>query len=116
MGGRGGRGRASPGSGSGGGGGISLKRTVNADGSGSIDATGPGGSPAGRMSWTASGKIHDISVPHWLHGQGIGTRMWNAGQKATGGRLSHSPDRTDAGDRFARKVGGTTPPRSDWRP
>jgi hypothetical protein len=47
---------------------------------------------------------------------GIGTHMWRQAQQATGGTIHHSPDRTDAGDAFARSVGGTIPPRSDWRP
>lgn len=45
-------------------------------------------------------------------GRGIGTGMYRHAQEA-GLNPQHSADRTDQGERWAHKVGGELPPRSD---
>jgi predicted GNAT family acetyltransferase len=50
-------------------------------------------------------------------GKGIGTELYKRAHQATGGQLMHAPERTDAGERFAQKMGGHIPPREyhvDW--
>lgn len=69
----------------------------------------------GELVWDSKGKVHDIEVRPDRQRNGIGTRMWKHARQATGGRISHSADRTDAGERFARRAGGRLPPRSSWR-
>jgi Vilmaviridae nuclease len=103
---------------------VRYRVRTNPDGSGSVTAYqdytlyGPvkATREVGSLVWTGSGKVHDIEVRPDRQRKGIGTHLWQQAQQATSGQLSHSPDRTDAGEAFARSVGGTTPPRSDWRP
>lgn len=110
---------------------VRYRVTLNSDGSGSVSARQDytdyptygylapeftGAREVGVLVWTSSGKIHDIDVQPDRQRRGIATAMWQQAQQATGGKLHHSQDRTDAGERFARSIGGTIPPRSDWRP
>lgn len=58
-------------------------------------------------------KVYDKSD----RGSGIGTALYQRAHQATGGRLMHASERTDQGERFAQKMGGTVPPRvyhEDW--
>jgi hypothetical protein len=57
-------------------------------------------------------EVHDINA--LFPRTGVGTKMWEAAKDA-GLDPRHSAQRTDVGDRWARRVGGDLPPRSDWR-
>lgn len=49
--------------------------------------------------------------------QGLGTALYQRAHAATGGKLMHAPERTDQGEGFAQKMGGSIPPRvyhEDW--
>lgn len=70
----------------------------------------------GTMSWRR-GKIDNIEVDPEFQRKGIATELWNRGhQEAAANRSvakpTHSPDRTDAGDAWAKSVGGRLPRRS----
>ena len=72
----------------------------------------------GTMNWSAK-EVKVVDVHHSAQRQGIATGMWNEGQRlaAEHGRIpapKHSPDRTDAGDAWAKSVGGRLPRRSSW--
>lgn len=69
------------------------------------------GEPAevGRMAWNVRHVLSiDVSPSHQR--QGLATAMWEMGQQARP-RAKHSPERTDVGDAWARKVGGRLPRR-----
>ena len=73
----------------------------------------------GFMDWhPETGHIKDIKVNNDLQRQGIGTRLWNKAQEISGQQgivaPTHSPDRTKAGDSWARKVGGELP-KVKWK-
>ncbi len=70
----------------------------------------------GTMSWSKKG-IHNVEVDPQFQRQGIATALWQRGhQEAATNRNvvapKHSPDRTDAGDAWAKSVGGRRPRRS----
>ena len=74
------------------------------------------GEPRGFMNWDSRG-IRSIEVADDYQRQGIGTAMWNEGHRLAGEQSrvpapTHSPDRTDAGDAWARSVGGRLPRRT----
>lgn len=67
------------------------------------------------MSWNAKG-IQSIDVPPAHKRQGVGTALWNEGQRVASENAKvpapkHSPDRTNEGDAWARSVGGRLPRR-----
>jgi len=69
----------------------------------------------GGMTWTAR-HIRNISVADDFRRQGVATALWNEGQRiaAENPRIpapKHSAERTDAGDAWARSVGGRIPRR-----
>lgn len=71
----------------------------------------------GEISWhKKTGKINNIHVTEIMRGLGLGTNMINRGRQIaadTGIKApEHSRHRTDAGDAWARAVGGTLPPRA----
>jgi hypothetical protein len=75
-----------------------------------------------RFEWhTASsktpGKINDLWIPEEHRGKGLATAMFRFAQKEhilgnADTAPVHSADRTDAGDAWARKVGGKLPKRN----
>src|SRR6478609_824836 len=67
------------------------------------------------MVWNSRG-IQNVVVPSQYQRQGIATAMWQEGHRIaeeTPGvpAPKHSKDRTDAGDAWARNVGGRLPRR-----
>ena len=102
---------------------VRYKAKVNPDGSGSVSAyqdyvlyeTETSTREVGSLVWDSTGKVHDIDVLPDRQRMGIGTVLWQQAQQAAGGSVRHSDDRTEAGERFARSVGGTIPSRSDWQ-
>lgn len=67
----------------------------------------------GQMHWDTKG-VRNIGVVPTHQRQGLATAMWNEGMNRAGGRVpmpKHSADRTDAGDAWARSVGGKLPRR-----
>lgn len=72
------------------------------------------GRTAGSMVWNQR-EIRNIEVHPDFQRRGIATAMWNEGQRlAESSRIpspKHSSDRTDAGDAWARSVGGRLPRR-----
>jgi hypothetical protein len=68
------------------------------------------------MEWNAK-HIMNISVPEGIQRQGVGSALWNEGHRlaSENARIpapAHSADRTNAGDAWARRVGGRLPRRS----
>ena len=102
---------------------VRYRVTVTPDGGGSVSAYqdyeiyGPvtGTREVGTLVWDRTGKLHHVGVVPGRQRIGIGTALWQQAQQAAGGAIRHSEDRTDAGENFARSVGGTIPSRSDWR-
>lgn len=69
----------------------------------------------GSMYWNAKG-IVNVNVGEQHQRKGVATAMWNEGQRlaSENARIpkpKHSPDRTTAGDAWARSVGGRLPRR-----
>jgi hypothetical protein len=63
----------------------------------------------GSLSWN-KGVVSNVNVNEgWQH-RGMATQMWKKANEITPG-LSHSGNRTDAGEGWASKVGGHKPPR-----
>lgn len=63
----------------------------------------------GRMNW--HDHVDSVWVdPQYQH-QGIATEMYNRASSVSGGPIPHDSERTDAGDAWAKHVGGTVPPR-----
>jgi hypothetical protein len=67
------------------------------------------------MSWDAK-KVRGIDVPHQFQRQGIATALWQEGHRLASENQAipeprHSPDRTAAGDAWAKSVGGRLPRR-----
>lgn len=83
----------------------------------SVRATHPEHGDVGHLYWhPRTGKIRDVLVSGDHQGKGVGTQMYNMAQKSaeTVARVpkpQHSADRTDAGDAWAKKVGGSLPRR-----
>jgi hypothetical protein len=81
-----------------------------------ITARTPDGAVAGRMQWSHR-NIQKLDVEPEFSRRGLATQMWEHGHllAETQRRVpqpKHSPDRTDAGDAWARSVGGRLPRRS----
>lgn len=76
-----------------------------------------GGNDIGLLSWhPKSGRVMEVNVDASYRRQGIASRMWDEAHRAAARstrvvRPMHSDDRTDAGDAWARSVGGTLPRR-----
>ena len=85
----------------------------------SISASHPDHGHVGHLYWhPETGEIKDVLVMGDHEGKGIASHMYNiakqtASQDSSVPEPIHSADRTDAGDAWARKVGGALPPRSD---
>lgn len=79
------------------------------------------GNEAGSLAWgkrgakKIPGEIGYVHVQDGHRGNGLATEMYNQALRS-GIRPSpkHSPDRTSAGDAWAKKVGGRVPRRSNW--
>ena len=74
-----------------------------------------GDEEVGDMLWNAE-RIGGLGVQEEHRRKGIATGLWNkakevAKQNKDIPKPRHSPERTDAGDAWARKVGGKLPPR-----
>ncbi|HEX4018193.1 MAG TPA: hypothetical protein VHX15_15770 [Frankiaceae bacterium] len=93
--------------------GIVFKTSRHDDGSGRVSAVRPGRGEVGNLNFSKTGRIDDVFTSE--RRKGIATALYKRGQRATGGRLKHSTDRTAAGDAFAKAVGGIVPPRSAFR-
>jgi hypothetical protein len=66
----------------------------------------------GQLKWRKStGEIHAIDVGNQIRHQGIATAMYNMGKSIPGKGPTHSDDRTDAGEGWAKAVGGRRPKR-----
>jgi len=66
-----------------------------------------------------TGEIANIGVPSDQQRRGVATQMWNEAHRIAGETRGvrpprHSPDRTAAGDAWARSLGGRLPRRSSW--
>jgi hypothetical protein len=73
------------------------------------------GSFVGNMRWSAK-QVRNVMVNESHQRQGIASGMWNEGHRlaSENARIpkpKHSPDRTHAGDAWARSVGGPLPRR-----
>jgi len=91
-----------------------------------------GGEPlhVGSLSWDTdysdpqrSRTVSDVYVDEHFRGHGVASKMWDMAQQPhpdprdRRGPLRHSADRTEVGDRWARKVGGELPeqtPGVEW--
>ena len=81
----------------------------NPQGSHTLRASTGNGRLLGIMSWK-NGMVGSVSVKENWQRQGMASQMWQRASEITPG-LSHSGNRTDDGDAWARKVGGPLPPR-----
>ena len=75
---------------------------------------GPTASPVGTMLWTGKHGVRNIGVDAQHQRRGVATAMWNEGHRLASENQQipqprHSPDRTKAGDAWARSVGGRLP-------
>jgi GNAT superfamily N-acetyltransferase len=83
----------------------------------SVRASHPEHGDVGHLYWhPRTGTIKDVLVHGDHQGQGIATQMYNLAHRVaatTRGvpKPQHSQDRTDAGDSWAKKVGGRLPRR-----
>jgi GNAT superfamily N-acetyltransferase len=83
-----------------------------------------GDKQVGSLEWhPKTGRVMGVEVDSEHRRKGIGTQMWfQAIQAASNSRRIkkpiHSAERTDAGDKWAKTVGGTVPRRThvDGRP
>lgn len=72
---------------------------------------------AGELKWhPQTGEIKNLFVEANLRRQGIGTDLWKEANRIAQTEKGvvppkHSPDRTDAGDAWAKSVGGALPKR-----
>jgi ribosomal protein S18 acetylase RimI-like enzyme len=75
-----------------------------------------GAQQVGTMKWNAAG-VQSLEVSHELRRRGVATALWGEGQRLAQqkkGRIvtpKHSAQRTNAGDAWARSVGGPLPRR-----
>lgn len=100
-------------------GGLTYVTQDYGGGYGRVGVLNPAGGEAGAINWENGHDgpvVGDINVREKFQGRGIGRQLWQQAQKATGGSIRHSANRTEAGDAFARKVGGVVPARSSLRP
>jgi hypothetical protein len=75
----------------------------------------PQGPRFAMMHWTPKEVTH-LSVPEGAQRQGVATAMWHEGHRlaSENARIpapKHSADRTNAGDAWAKSVGGKLPRR-----
>lgn len=76
-----------------------------------ITATTESGYPVAQMAWhPKTHAITGIMVDEDERRKGLGTAMWNMGQKVRP-KPVHSADRTRAGEAWAKSVGGRLPRR-----
>ncbi len=73
-----------------------------------------GDEEVGDLMWNAE-RVGGLSVDEAHRRKGIATGLWNEAHRVAAEREGvqpprHSPERTDAGDAWARSVGGTLPP------
>ena len=84
----------------------------------SVRATHPEHGEVGHLYWhPRTGTIRDVLVSGEHQGQGIATQMYRMAQRAAATvkrvpQPKHSQDRTDAGDAWAKAVGGRLPRRT----
>ena len=76
---------------------------------------GPTGTEVGKLLWN-SREVRNITVDSDQQRRGVATGMWTEAQRiaAENARIpapKHSTDRTEAGDAWARSVGGRLPRR-----
>lgn len=71
------------------------------------------GKQVGELEWGGNNDVWGISVDKTHRRQGVATKMWDEAARINGRPLDHSENRTNLGDKFARKIGGHLPPRSD---
>jgi len=84
----------------------------------SVVARHPEEGDVGHFYWhPKTGEIKDILVQGNHGGKGLATQMYRIAQGTSRSEglphPEHSPDRTEAGDAWARKVGGALPPLKD---
>lgn len=79
-----------------------------------IEAHHPEDGRVGRMEWMGRPPyaIHNITVEPEHQRRGLATAMWNWAQENARPKPRHSEQRTDAGDAWARSVGGRLPRRT----
>jgi hypothetical protein len=78
-----------------------------------------GDDPIAHMQWDPEkGKISDIHVEEPYRRQGVATSMWNKSQQWSKDNgvtpPAHSPKRTEAGDAWAKSVGGSVPEKEHY--
>jgi hypothetical protein len=76
---------------------------------------GPTNTHVGDLLWNAKG-IRNVIVSPDQQRRGVATAMWHEGHRLAAENAKiptpkHSPDRTQAGDAWARSVGGRLPRR-----
>lgn len=75
----------------------------------------------GELKWSAkTGEIHNIAVDWDARRMGVATGMWQEAHRLAGETRGvraprHSAERTDAGEAWARSLGGRLPERSNPR-
>ena len=74
-----------------------------------LEAVHPDHGVVGKMDWSVK-QIRNIDVEPEHRRQGIATALWEKGQSIRP-TPKHSDQRTDAGDAWARTVGGRLPRR-----
>lgn len=78
-----------------------------------------GDTVAGTLRWDRR-EIREMDVEPSFRRMGVATSLWNEGHRLASEnrripKPKHSADRTDAGDAWARTVGGRLPRRTDFR-
>ncbi len=73
------------------------------------------GMEVGSLLWDSK-QIRNVGVPEQHQRQGVATALWEEGHRMAGENAripqpKHSADRTNAGDAWARSVGGKLPRR-----
>ena len=85
-------------------------------------AVDPGHRPIASFSWHhKTGEVRGLFTEKEHQRQGIATSMWHEANRIAGETRGvtaprHSADRTDAGDAWARSLGGRVPPRRPREP
>ena len=80
-----------------------------------VTAKAPAGNIAGTMTWNHR-EVQSVDVVPDFRRQGVATAMWQEGHRMAGEVKSiptpkHSSQRTNAGDAWAKSVGGRLPRR-----
>lgn len=95
-------------------GGVTYKMTPNNLNGGKITAH-KNGKEIGVIDWftplDGAPQVMGIEVDKEHQRKGIGRELYKRATNAAGGKLEHSKTRTNAGEAFARKVGGHMPAR-----